>query len=198
MRTDRRDLQRLLTKLAASQSGFFSAAQAKDIGYSYQAQKYHSDRGNWVKVERGIYRLPEWPIGRHDHLVQWTLWSRGRAVVSHETALAIHDLGDVNPSRVHLTVPPNFRAEAPGAILHRGEIPPGEVEEREGFRVTTPLRTVLDVAASDLELDQFARAVRELCDRRPTTKEGLLHRAEEFGPAAALRIERALRIEGLL
>ena len=198
MRTDRRDLQRQLTKLAASQSGFFSAAQAKDIGYSYQAQKYHADRGNWVKVERGIYRIPEWPIGHFDHLVQWTLWSRGRAVVSHDTALAVHDLGDVNPSRVHLTVPPDFRAEAPGAVLHRGEIPAQDLERREGFRVTTPFRTLLDVAASDLELDQFARAVREACDRGPATKEGLLRRAEEFGPLAALRIERALRLEGLL
>ena len=198
MRTDRRDLNRQLTKLAATQSGFFSAAQAKDIGYSYQAQKYHADRGNWVKVERGIYRVPEWPIGRFDHLVQWTLWSRGRAIASHDTALAVHDLGDVNPSRVHLTVPRNFRAKAPGAVLHRGEIPAGDAEEREGFRVTTPLRTLLDVAASDLELDQFARTVREACHGGSATAETLLRRVDDFGPTAALRVERALRRADLL
>jgi hypothetical protein len=44
--TDRQMLRRRLLKLAASQHGYFTAAQAREIGYSYQAQKHHADYGN--------------------------------------------------------------------------------------------------------------------------------------------------------
>jgi hypothetical protein len=40
------DLRRQLHELAFGQSGYFTAAQAVRIGYSYQAQKYHVDHGN--------------------------------------------------------------------------------------------------------------------------------------------------------
>jgi len=42
MSTDRRDLQHKLRRLAAIQSGYFSAGQALDLGYSYPAQSYHT------------------------------------------------------------------------------------------------------------------------------------------------------------
>jgi hypothetical protein len=37
MPADRRDLRRQLFALAATQGGYFTAAQARQIGYSYQA-----------------------------------------------------------------------------------------------------------------------------------------------------------------
>jgi hypothetical protein len=195
MPADRQDLRFRLAAVAATQSGLFTAAQALEVGYSYQAQKYHADRGNWLRLERGIYRLPEWPRGEREDLVRWTLWSRGRAVVSHETALAVHELGDVNPGRVHLTVPPGFRAQVPGAVLHRAEIPEGDLLDCEGFRVTTPLRTFLDLAAGDLELGQLAVALREALEGGLLSETDLRFRAEEeYGAHAVLRIERALRL----
>jgi predicted transcriptional regulator of viral defense system len=197
---DRQDLRRRLAALAAEQSGHFTAAQALSIGYSYQAQKFHSDRGNWQRVDRGLFRLPEWPVGEHENLVRWSLWSRGRAVVSHETALAVHDLGDANPAVVHLTVPKGFRSRAPAGIwLHRADLPAGDVWLYEGFRITTPLRTLLDAAAgTTLDLDQLVDAVQGTCEQTPMTRDDLMSRSEELGPRAALRIERALRLGGLL
>ncbi len=192
MLADRSDLRRRLTALAARQSGYFTAAQALEVGYSYPSQRYHAERGNWLRVERAIFRLPEWPSGRHDDLVRWSLWSRGKAVVSHETALVVHDLGDVNPERVHLTVPPGFKAKALGAVLHRGEVGPTEVSEREGFLVTTPLRTLLDVAAIPLEQGQLDRAVDGAIERGLVSRRGLRAAAAGVGPVAALAIERSL------
>jgi predicted transcriptional regulator of viral defense system len=199
MPTDRQDLRRRLAAVAAGQSGYFTAAQALSVGYSYQAQKFHADRGNWLRVDRGLFRLPEWPIGEYDNLVRWSLWSRDRAVISHETALAVHDLGDVNPAAVHLTVPASFRSRAPADIrLHRAELPGRDIWLNEGFKITTPLRSLLDVAAGPLDLDQLADAVLRACEQTPTAKADLTARAEEHGPRAALRIERALRLGGLL
>jgi len=190
---DRTDLRRRLLAIAARQSGYFTAAQALDAGYSYPAQRYHAKRGNWLRVDRGIFRLPEWPTGDRDDLVRWSLWSRGRAVVSHETALSVHELGDVDPARVHLTAPPNFRQKNPGVVIHRADLAPRDVQEHEGFRVTTPLRSLLDVAAEELDLDQLGQAIAEALARGMTTRRALLDRADEFGANAALRIERALQ-----
>src|SRR5256885_16240723 len=125
---DRTDLRRRLLAIVARQSGYFTAAQALDVGYSYPAQRYHAKRGNWLRVDRGIYRFPEWPTGSRDDLVRWSLWSRGRAVVSHETAMSVHELGDVDPAHVHMTVPPNFRQTDPGVIIHRAVPPTPDLE----------------------------------------------------------------------
>jgi len=192
MRADPGELRRRLARVVRSQGGYFSAAQALDAGYSYQAQKYHADRGNWLRVDRGLYRLPEWPASEHADLIRWTLWSRGRGVVSHDSALLVHELGDVNPSRVHLTVPQDFRAKAPGVVLHRGEVPEEDMNRREGFTVTTAERTLLDLAAGDLERALFEATVREALERRIVSRRNLLARDEQFGPRAALRLERAL------
>ncbi len=190
---DRLDSRRRLTQIAATQSGYFTASQALEAGYSYQAQKYHADRGNWVRIDRGIYRLPEWPVGAHEDLVRWELWSKGLAVVSHDTALSVYELGNVNPSRIHLTVPPDFRAKGLGVELHKGVLPAQDVRAHEGYRVTTPERSVLDVAAGNLDLDLLTGAIRDALDAGMTTRTQLLRRVPEFGPSASLRIERALR-----
>ena len=194
MRVDRQDLRRSLAAPAATQSGYFSAAQALGVGYSYQAQKFHADRGNWIRVDRGLFRLPEWPVGTHDDLVRWSLWARGRAVVSHETALAVHELGEANPTAVHLIVPANFRSTAAGVVLHRGAVDEHDIWEHEGFRVTSPLRTLLDVAASHLDLDQLASALVDGCAKDPTLEQTIIGRARELGPRAATRLHQALQV----
>lgn len=193
MPLDRRDLRRQLLGLAAIQSGYFTAAQAKDIGYSYQAQKYHADAGNWVRIDRALYRLPEWPVGEHDHFVRWTLWSDGRAVVSHESALSLHELGDVNPAVIHLTVSPGFRQRHDDhLVIHEHELADEDVQAFEGFRATTPLRSLLDVAASDTSQDVIAQAIADAIRAGVVSRRQLLRRVDEFGDTAALLVERAL------
>ena len=188
----RQDMRRSLFALATAQSGYFTAAQALEVGYSYSAQKFHVDHGNWERVDRGIFRLPEWPPSPADSLIRWSLWARGQGVVSHDSALSAHEIGDANPAEVHLTVPPNFRATAKGVRLHRGVLPPGDVVERQGFRLTTPLRTLLDIAAGHLDTDQLVTAIRDALEAGLVTRRQLLGRADSFGDHAALRIERAL------
>jgi predicted transcriptional regulator of viral defense system len=193
MPRDRRDLRRQLLGLAAIQSGYFTAAHAKRIGYSYQAQKYHADAGNWVRIDRGLYRLPEWPVGQHDHFVRWALWSHGRAVVSHESALSVYDLGDVNPAVIHITVPPGFaQKHGDHVAIHKGDLPDTDVGGFEGFRVTTPLRTLFDVAAASASQEVVDRAVTDALREGVVSRRQLLRRADDFGPSAALLIERAL------
>ncbi|NVI87829.1 type IV toxin-antitoxin system AbiEi family antitoxin domain-containing protein [Actinomadura sp. BRA 177] len=109
-----------LWRRAARQRGYFTAAQALEDGYSYQAQHFHVRRGNWTRVDRGIYRFREFadlPAGENDHLARWTLWSRGLAVVSHSTALGVHGLVGPAPSAVMAAVPACLRR--PGEAARR-------------------------------------------------------------------------------
>lgn len=191
---DRVQLRRRLAQVAGARAGYFTAAQARDAGYSYSAQRYHVHRGNWTQVDRALFRLRDWPVGEHEDLVRWTLWSGDVAVVSHDTALALHDLGDVNPARVHLTVPSGFRKKSSAVVLHHRDVPGSDRDEWEGFTVSTPLRAVLEVAGGSLDLDHLARAIRDGIERGRFSARGLRERADEFGPEAALSVERALRL----
>jgi len=189
---DPADLRRALNAVAMGQAGYFTAAQALAVGYSYQAQKYHVDRGSWTRVDRGLFRIPDWPAHEDDVYVLWRLWSRGRAVVSHESALTVHDLGNVNPARFHCTVPPGFRAHDPAVVLHFAVLPPDDVEEHAGYAVTTVERTFLDTAGSDLSQEQLDLALAEALERGLVSLRRLRSRSDEFGDRVALRIERAI------
>lgn len=187
------ELRRRIQAIAYGQAGYFRAAQARDVGYSYQAQKYHVDHGNWVRIDRGLFRLPDWPTEPTDAFVRWTLWSGDRGVVSHESALALHDLSDANPSRIHLSVPAAFRAEDPAVIVHRVDLDEADIDRRRGFSVTRIDRTLLDAAASDLSQELIDAAVADAIDRHLTTVGRLRRRAADASDRAALGIERALR-----
>lgn len=196
MPADRRDLRRQLFALAADQAGYFTAAQAKAVGYSYPAQAHHVGAGNWIRVDRGIFRLSDWVPAAHDELARWYLWSKERGVVSHDTALAVYDIGEFESPRVHLTVPRGFRMEDDALILHRSDLPDEDIEARPGFRVTTLVRSLIDVAAAHADEDQLARAVEEALAGGTITRRQLRARSEALAPLAALRIERALGVLG--
>lgn len=196
MPVDRRAKRRQLFWLAAEQGGYFSAAQAKRLGYSYQAQAHHVAVGNWHRVDRGLFRFAEWVPELHDDLRRWTQWSKSRAVVSHETALSVHDVGELESARVHLTVPPRFTMRDDALVLHHCELPADDILEQRGFRVTTPTRTIVDIAATRVDEDQLARAITDATAAGLTTFRRLRAKAEAVDAAAALFVERAIsRVE---
>lgn len=193
MPVDRRDLRRRLFELASGQGGYFTSAQAKSLGYSHQAQAHHVGAGNWWRVDRGLFRLVEWVPGTHDELARWTLWSRGRAVVSHESAMGVHGIGEFESRHVQLTVPPGFTMRDTAVTLHYAELPAEDVSERSGYRVTTPVRTLIDIAATAPDEDQLARAIDDARRAGLITARRLRSRAETVDPRAALYIERAIQ-----
>jgi len=178
---------RALSSLANEQGGYFTAKQAKEAGYDYPHLDYHVSAGNFEHVDHGLYRLASVPRDEHDELVRLSLWSRNQkdepqATVSHETALTLYDLSDLLPKKIHLTVPPKFRKPCPkGVVLHKATFSADDLEERAGFRVTKPLRTLLDVAASDIEREQFDKAVADALTRGLVSRKKLMDALHEIG-----------------
>jgi hypothetical protein len=175
-----RDAERRLFEIAEAQQGFFTAKQAKAAGFAENTHPYHVQVGNWIREHRGIYRLALFPLAEHPDLVKWALWSRNRnevteGVYSHQTALSLYELSDLNPAKLYMTVPTHFRrnSEIPGIlVLHHANLPTEDVQTAQGFKHTRPLRTILDLIEADTVERVFLRqALRQALHRGLITRQ---------------------------
>ncbi|MDQ6693456.1 MAG: hypothetical protein M3014_03415 [Chloroflexota bacterium] len=195
-----RDTRQALIFVTSGQGGYFTAKQALSVGYAYPEQHYHVTIGNWERVQRGIFRLNGYPEPPRPDLVILTLASSNRrgdtqAIISHETALDLHEISDANPAHVHLTVPPGFRKRiGEHVVLHTGSVSNAEWEDYGGYRVTTPLRTILDIASSPVSWTYLNSAVDDALRRgllRQKELQALVHSSTNPGRE---RIQEALSL----
>jgi hypothetical protein len=200
MAQSHREASRRLFEVAEEQQGFFTTKQAKAAGFAENTHPYHVQVGNWIREYRGIYRLALFPAADRPDLVLWSLWSRNRneeveGVYSHETALTLYELSDVNPAKLHMTVPTDFRrnSDIPGIlVLHYADLPEGDVQTAQGFRFTRPLRTILDlIEAGAVERAFIRQALRQAIDRGLITRQQI-RSVRMSGPARKI-VEKALR-----
>ena len=138
-----------LYETAAPQGGYLTLAQAAAAGYSSPLVEYHVRSGRMERVARGIFRLVHFPPTDNEDLAVFWLWSEQRGVFSHETALALHELSDALPAKIHMTLPDGWRRRRlrvpRGLILHYGDVDKVDLAWRGPVPLTTPLRTVVDV-----------------------------------------------------
>ena len=164
---------RKLYEIAQSQQGFFTTKQAIRAGFTEPTHPYHVHAGNWIREHRGIYRLADFPTSDRPDLMLWYLWSQNRLEIpqgtySHRTALGMHELSDLMPSKLHMTIPKEFRRNViPNIlVLHRAELKPSEVQEMHGVRVTRALRTITDLIEDrDADRSQLKLALDEALRR---------------------------------
>lgn len=195
-----KDASRRLFEIAEQQQGFFTTKQAKAAGFAENTHPYHVQTWSWIREHRGIYRLALFPTSDRPDLVLWSLWSKNRqeiidGVFSHQTALSLHELSDLNPAKLHMTVPKRFRrnSEIPSIlVLHYRDLPEADVQIGPGYRYTRPLRTILDLIEDDaIEPTLLIQAVRQALDRGLITH--LQLRDPALGEAARKVVDEALR-----
>jgi len=139
-----------LYELAEPQAGYFTTAQARTVGVSKQELYYLRQRGDLLKVAHGIQRLARFPATKHEDIVIACLWAGPDAVASHSTATVVYGIGDAMPVRIHVTTPWDFRGKRNGVVVHHAVLSDTEVSRRDGIPVTSPLRTIADVAKGDV------------------------------------------------
>jgi predicted transcriptional regulator of viral defense system len=172
-------IQKLL-EVALYQHGYFTAKQAEQIGYLPTNFQHHVKSGAWVREERGLYRIKTVPASSHRYgqMMHYQLWSRNRAdkplgIYSHETALALFELSDVMPAKLHMSVPQSFRkwAKTPAVLkLYFDDIDPADVMNVEGILVTKPLRTILDlIRTGETSAEFIEQAIWEAMERGMVT-----------------------------
>ncbi len=200
MAQSHREASRRLFEFAEQQQGFFTTKQAKAAGFAENTHPYHVQAGNWIREHRGIYRLALFPTPDQPDLVLWSLWSRNRkeeveGVYSHQTALSLHELSDLNPAKLHMTVPKNFRrnSEIPGiVVLHSCDLLKSDVQIGPGYKYTRPLRTILDlIELGRVEPTLLRQALRQALERGLIMRQQL--RSVQLNEKARKIVEDALR-----
>ncbi len=158
-----------LFEIAAAQDGLFTTLQAAEAGYSPQLIAHHLRAQRMIRVRRGVYRLVHFPAGDYEDLTTVWLWSEHMGVFSHQTALALHDLSDVLPSQVHLTLPNTWRSRRlrvpEGVVLHYGDVADSDRYWFGPVPATDPLRTLEDCVAENLPPELLRGAALGALDR---------------------------------
>ena len=192
------DPSKKLFECAEGQQGLFTAKQAEAAGFLSTNHAYHVKAGNWIRESRGIYRLALFPLQPEQQLVTYSLWSHNRAgeiqgTYSHETALAHYELTDLNPSKIHMTVPTSFRrnSEIPSILkLHYTDLTKEEIKMSRGFRITTPIRTIQDVIeVKNISFEFIEQAIKQSINR------GLLTKKQIKGLATRVKISDSIHRE---
>lgn len=136
-------------RLAHAHRGYFTAAEAIAAGISRRSLTHHSSSGTLHRLAYGIYRLNLYhdPYPVEDVMVA-ALWAGSASAISHQSALALHGLGEM-PPLVHLTTPEPFRGRRSGVVIHCQRLADHDVVVLDTVPVTSVERTLVDVAAID-------------------------------------------------
>lgn len=199
--TNRIDRERCLFDIAQEQHGYFTSAQARACGYSLQLLSHHAATGRFSRARRGLYRLRDYPsYGREDVVVAWLTLGKQNATVSHETALEMLGLSDVIANAIHFTVPRERRYSTPieGVALHTTTraFEPGDLTKRDGIRVTSAQRAIVDAAEAGTAPDQIERAVHDALARRMIDVARLRNLAAERSERVSMLISHAIASAG--
>jgi len=186
---DRPDIRALETE-AYEQHGYFTSGQARAHGVSSQLLNHHVRRGRFEPVRRGLYRLQGFPRSEHDEMREkWLAVGAEKAVLSHQSALALLELSDAIPNAVHLLVPRRHRGlrRPSGVVLHtRPDEQVVPTVWRHGLPLTAPARTLV-YAVDELQPEQAAMAVRQALRRGLLTERQLTEEAARCGKTRAVK-----------
>jgi predicted transcriptional regulator of viral defense system len=154
-----------LYEVASAQAGYFTAADARETGFSLPLLQHHLHAGRVERAQRGVFRLVNFPSSEEEGLVPTWLWSRREGTFSHQTALALHQLSDALPSKLHLTVPTAWkkrRIKVPrDVVLYFADLQNDDRAWRGPVQVTSPLRTVTDCTVDAVAPDLVEQAKRQ-------------------------------------
>lgn len=156
---------RELLELAHEQHGYVTTDDARALGVNPGNLRVMRQRGVLEHRARGLYRFPTTvvPPTHMDEFAAAVAWPEGvLGVLAHETALDLYDICDINPDRIHFTVPRDHRIKRRVPALyaiHRADLPEEDITRREGLPITTVRRTIADCIAAGVRGGLIKQAI---------------------------------------
>ncbi|WP_227997266.1 hypothetical protein [Nocardia australiensis] len=182
---------RVLRRLAGRHAGFFTIGQVTRTGCEVRVRAGLAD-GSVTRAGVGLLRLGEWVEGPLDEYAMWAAWFDGAVAVSHQSAAELHGLGRLGPRFLHLSVGAGRPPVTPRLVVLRRRLAGTDVESAGSFLVTTPVRTVLDLAEADIGQSALDEVVGDAVAIHRCAIEGIRSASGYLPPHAAARIDRAL------
>jgi hypothetical protein len=150
-----------IAALAAAQHGVVGRGQLTALGLSDSAVGRRVAAGRLHRVHRGVYAVGHPVLGPNGHRLAAVLACGPAAVLSHASAAGLWGIRPDNGSRVDVTVVGGSCRRSRRLRVHRARaLPAAERAVRDAIPVTSPARTVLDLAPTLSE-----RALERMLDR---------------------------------
>ncbi|WP_328328735.1 type IV toxin-antitoxin system AbiEi family antitoxin domain-containing protein [Kribbella sp. NBC_00382] len=182
------DVLESLELLGSSQWGLVTTVQAAAAGVSKMQLSRLAERGTLQRVRHGVYALPSADTGPSQGLrAAWLATgsqpagNQSLAVVSGESAAAVHGFGDLLPSKYEFTTAVRRQTTQPDIRYRKRDLPDGDVTRVNGLPVTTAARTIRDLATGGTDFDHLAAVVRDAVTSTDVTSAALVQALE---PAA--------------
>jgi very-short-patch-repair endonuclease len=135
---------RRVARIGRAQYGIVHRSQLLEAGLSSAAISRWAHAGRLEPVHSGTYRLAGAPETWEQQALAACLAVGG--TVSHRSAARVWGLLDTD--EIEVTVPRGRWPRARGVVLHRSaDMAPHHVTRRHGLRITTPMRTLVDLGA---------------------------------------------------
>jgi very-short-patch-repair endonuclease len=144
-------VDRAVAAIADRQGGVVSRAQLLALGLGVAAIDHRVRTGRLHVVHRGVYSVGHRVLGAVGRRWAAVLACGPGAVLSHTSAADAWEIRASASATMHVTVGPGGRSTGPGIRVHRRTaLPADEATELDGLSITTPVRTLLDLAAGGL------------------------------------------------
>jgi predicted transcriptional regulator of viral defense system len=181
----------MLCQLAGQHAGYFTMRSVVRAGCEDRIRTALAD-GSATRAGVGLLRLGDWPPGPLDEYAMWSAWFGGAAAVSHHSAAELHGLGRLRPRFVHMSASGERMPSAPRLVVLRRVLRPGDVESAGAFLVTTPVRTVLDLAETGIGQTALDEVVADAVAIRRCASAEICTAADALPAHIAARVLRAL------
>jgi very-short-patch-repair endonuclease len=136
-----------LAQVLVGQHGVFRRDQALTCGFTDRRIRLRVERGLWVPMHAGVYRVAAGPVSWRQRVMAACLAVGPAAVASHLAAGVLWGL-DGCADTVDVTIVGSGGRQLRGAVVHRTRaMPPADRGERDHIPVTRPARTLVDLAA---------------------------------------------------
>ncbi|MFG1790069.1 hypothetical protein [Nocardia sp. NPDC049149] len=182
---------RVLRRLAGRHAGFFTTRQVLRTRCEARVRVALGD-GSVTRAGVGMLRLAEWQPGPLDEYAMWAAWFDGAAAVSHHSAAELHGIGRLQPRFLHLSVGSGRPPVTPRLVVLRRSLIGAEIESAGPFLVTTPLRTVLDLAEADIGQPALDEVIADAIAINRCTSAEIRYAGKRLPARAASRLYRAL------
>jgi hypothetical protein len=154
-----------VAEVATRQHGVVSRAQLREIGWSRSQIQRRIESGYLRRLHHGIYAVGHASLSMRSKWMAAVLFAGPTAVLSHRSAAALWGLSSISDGSVEVSRSTGGHFSDPVLTIHRaGTLPARDRTRRDRIPITTPARTLVDLASSlsDRELDDHLSAARRL------------------------------------
>src|SRR5215213_4007227 len=181
-------------RLSRRQHGVVSRSQLLELGLSAGAIQHRAERGRLHTLWRGVYAVGRPQVSQHGWWMAAVLACGPEARPSHRSAAELWGLLAGSGPSIEIVIPAHFNRRRPGIEVHRrARLPPADCLTRASIPLTSPVETLIDIAATAKHLlDAAVNAADRLDLIDPETLRAQLEsRPRRPGSGQLLRLLKA-------